>query len=45
VRFSRKESARKIVEILLKGRTEEYETAVVETRLIVRESTQRPHNA
>jgi DNA-binding LacI/PurR family transcriptional regulator len=45
VRFSRKESARKIVEILLKGRTEEYETAVVETRLIVRESTQRPYNA
>jgi DNA-binding LacI/PurR family transcriptional regulator len=40
VSFSRKESARKIIEILLKGRTERFETAVVETRLIVRQSTQ-----
>ncbi len=40
VRFSRRESARKIVEILLKGRTGRFETAVVETRLIVRQSTQ-----
>jgi len=40
VRFSRRESAKKIIEILLKGLTTECETAVVETRLIVRQSTQ-----
>jgi len=40
VRFSRRESARKIVDILLKGRRGNFETAVVETRLIVRQSTQ-----
>jgi DNA-binding LacI/PurR family transcriptional regulator len=40
VRFSRKESARKIIDILLKGRTGKFETAVVQTRLIVRQSTQ-----
>jgi DNA-binding LacI/PurR family transcriptional regulator len=40
VRFSRKESAKKIIDILLKGRTDNFETAVVKTRLIVRQSTQ-----
>jgi DNA-binding LacI/PurR family transcriptional regulator len=40
VSFSRKESARKIIEILLRGLTSDFETAVIETRLIVRESTQ-----
>jgi DNA-binding LacI/PurR family transcriptional regulator len=40
VSFSRRESARRIIEILLRGPAPEFETAVVETRLIVRESTQ-----
>jgi DNA-binding LacI/PurR family transcriptional regulator len=40
VRFSRKESAKRIIEILLKARTAQCETTVVETRLIVRQSTQ-----
>jgi LacI family transcriptional regulator len=44
VSFSRKESARKIIEILLRGPTPELETAVVETRLIVRQSTQAADN-
>jgi DNA-binding LacI/PurR family transcriptional regulator len=44
VSFSRKESAKKIIEILLKGPSQEFETAVVETRLIVRQSTQQAAN-
>jgi DNA-binding LacI/PurR family transcriptional regulator len=39
VRFSRKESAHKIMEMLMRGRLGEAVTEVVETRLIVREST------
>lgn len=41
VRFSRKESARRIVDILMRGRLAEHVTEVVETRLIVRGSTRR----
>jgi len=39
VRFSRRESAEKIVDMLLNMDGEEGRTAVVETKLIVREST------
>ncbi len=39
VRFSRKESARRIMDILLRGALTEPVTEVVETRLIIREST------
>jgi len=39
VRFSRKESARRIVDMLMRGSLTEPVTEVVETRLIVREST------
>jgi DNA-binding LacI/PurR family transcriptional regulator len=39
VRFSRKESARRIIDLLLRGRFQEPETILMETRLIVREST------
>lgn len=39
VRFSRKESARRIVDMLMRGSLTEPLTEVVETRLIVREST------
>jgi DNA-binding LacI/PurR family transcriptional regulator len=39
VRFSRKESARRIVDMLMRGGLAEPVTEVVETRLIVREST------
>jgi DNA-binding LacI/PurR family transcriptional regulator len=42
VRFSRKESARRIVDILMRGGLTEHVTEVVETRLIVRESTRAP---
>jgi DNA-binding LacI/PurR family transcriptional regulator len=41
VRFSRQESARIIMDMLLKGHFQEAVTQVVETRLIVRESTAR----
>jgi DNA-binding LacI/PurR family transcriptional regulator len=41
VRFSRKESARRIIELLLRGHFQEPETVVMETRLIVRESTRK----
>jgi DNA-binding LacI/PurR family transcriptional regulator len=41
VRFSRRETAKKIIEILLEGRFTERGTEVVETRLIVRESTRQ----
>jgi DNA-binding LacI/PurR family transcriptional regulator len=41
VRFSRKETARIIMDILLQGHLQEAVTEVVETRLIVRESTGR----
>jgi DNA-binding LacI/PurR family transcriptional regulator len=41
VRFSRRETAKRILEILLEGRVAERCTEVVETRLIVRESTRQ----
>ncbi len=41
VRFSRRESAEKIVDMLLNIDEREYRTAVVDTKLIVRESTTR----
>jgi len=41
VRFSRKESARRIMDILMRGVLTECVTEVVETRLIVRESTRQ----
>ncbi len=43
VRFSRKESARRIVDMLMRGSLTEPLTEVVETRLIVRESTREAH--
>jgi DNA-binding LacI/PurR family transcriptional regulator len=42
VQFSRKESARIIMDLLLRGHFQESVTEVVETRLIVRESTRQP---
>lgn len=42
VRFSRKESARRIVDMLMRRGLTEPVTEVVETRLIVRESTREP---
>ncbi|UCF97522.1 MAG: GntR family transcriptional regulator [Spirochaetaceae bacterium] len=42
VRFSREETARKILEILLRGDARSTVTEVVDTKLIVRESTQVP---
>ena len=41
VRFSRKESARRIMDILMRGALTEPVTEVVETRLIIRESTRQ----
>lgn len=43
VRFSRKESARRILDILMRGSLTEPVTETVETRLIVRESTRDVH--
>jgi LacI family transcriptional regulator len=45
VRFSRKESARRIMDMLMRGRLAEPITEVVETRLIVRESTRQAPGA